>query len=156
VAVLAAALAAPVALLSGCTPADKRVTALRYVDDRPVLLIACPTLDADRITVYSTGVTPRVGWHADRITKDGVLPPEATLFEPPTGWTVTDQSLTTLDPGTTYEVALAGFRRSVPINFTTADLEALPKDRVLVGEPTGKAKVVTEKQFRATAEQECD
>jgi hypothetical protein len=143
-------------LLTACTPAPKPVTALRYVNNRPILLIACPTINSGRISLYVDDDSPSAAWRIDREATDVPLPTEVTLFETPPGWTVSEQSLTTLQPGVGYSVAMRGRSNSTPIRFTIANLAALRTGQVLVGKPTGPAKAVRESQFRATARNACD
>jgi hypothetical protein len=155
VAASAAALLAA-GLLAGCTPANKPVTALRWVNGHAVLLIACPTMPSDRISVYLNSGSPSTAWTIDRAAQAGGLPGQVTLFEAPGGWTVSDGSLTALQPGVRYDVWVLGHAKSVPITFTVADLTALAGDQVLVGEPASRSKVVSESTFRADAKKACD
>ena len=142
--------------LTGCTPAELPVTALSYVDGRPVLLIAdCAEFDTRRISVFTVGATPAARWRADR--EQGVAPEEVPLLELPQGWTVDEDTLTTFDPGTDYKVGTFGAsRRAVFIGFTVDQLEALSPGQVLVGEAVGKGKAVSASRFRSKAKKACD
>jgi hypothetical protein len=150
------ALAALTTLLAACTPADKPVTALRYGNNHPVLIIACPTIYPDRISLYTKGASPSAGWTIDRDATDTPLPTEVTLLETPPGWTASEHSLTALRPGAVYAVALFDRSNAVPITFTLDELAALRSGQVLIGEVASQRKAVRESKFRTTARNACD
>jgi hypothetical protein len=150
------ALAALTTLLAACTPADKPVTALRYVNNRPILLIACPTMYPHRISLFTEGASPAAAWRIDRDATDVPLPTEVTLLDTPPGWTASEQSLTALQPDAVYAVALYGRPNAVPITFTLDELAALRSGQVLIGEVASQRKAVSESKFRATAKHACD
>jgi hypothetical protein len=150
------ALAALTTLLAACTPADRPVTALRYLNNRPVLLIACPTMTPDRISMYNSSGSPMISWTINRGATDTPLPAEVTLLETPPGWAVSKQSLTVLQPGVEYSVAVSGRSNAVPITFTLGELAALRSGQVLIGEVAPQRNAVRESQFRATARDACD
>ncbi|PTA46163.1 hypothetical protein [Micromonospora sp. RP3T] len=146
---------ATVATVSACSPAAKRVTAMRQVDGQPTMLIVgCDTFDADRVSVSTEGVSPPMQWDTDRGTGGAV--DEVRLLQSPSGWTVDGQTLTAFQPGTEYTAsAFDSGHRTVAVRFTLAELAALLPDQVLVGEPGGKRKAVTEDAFRRAAKKSC-
>ncbi|MGC5306792.1 hypothetical protein [Micromonospora zamorensis] len=81
-----------VAGLSACSPAEKPVLALRLIDGQPTLLVAkCEVFTADRISVFTTGVTPTAKWAI--IRDGGGEVATVTLLESPSGWRLEQQSL---------------------------------------------------------------
>ncbi|WBB69526.1 hypothetical protein [Micromonospora sp. WMMD812] len=153
--VAALAAAATLGTLAACTPAAKRVAALRSVDGHPTLLVAaCDGFEADGVSVSTVGVTPRVQWDVDRDT--GAASTEVRLLQLPAGWTVTEGTLTAFEPGREYTVSAAdGGETSFPVHFTVEELAALAPDQVLVGEAAGERKAVTESEFRREAKESC-
>lgn len=146
--------------LSACTPADRPLTALRYVDGRPTLLVvACPDFQLDSLAVYPDGgpaaSASTIEWQILR--ESGAPPDQITLLgPPPTGWAAKQTSLTAFTPGQEYGVsAFDGADSAVPIHFTLADLEALAPGQVLVGKPASKRKAVSESTFRDDAGDSC-
>ncbi|MGV9211618.1 hypothetical protein ACTFTM_07125 [Micromonospora sp. RB23] len=147
--------AAALAGMSACSPADKEVLAVRAVDGRPVLLFAeCAVFELERISVFTIDPTPAASWTIDRMGDAEVT--SVTVFELPPGWTVDEQTLVAFDPAVEYSAAAYGTQRNaVPVHFTLDELTALGPEDVLVGEAAGRRKAVTETAFRKRAEKTC-
>jgi hypothetical protein len=156
---MAGALAAlaTLACLPACTPPEKAVTALRLVDGHPTLLIlSCSDFQIDSVSVYQDddSVSPRPVWRIRR--EGGPVPGQLRLLQTPAGWSATEESLSTLRPGTEYGIAaFAEARPAVPINFTLAELDALGPDQVLVGKSASRREAVSESAFRKKAKRSC-
>ncbi|NLT55518.1 MAG: hypothetical protein GXX79_13355 [Actinomycetales bacterium] len=140
---------------AGCTPADKKVAAVRSVNGHPTLLIApCAEADIDSISVYPIGSSERRWWTIDR--ESGSTPEAVTLLEVPPGWTARTEDLTRLEPGASYGVSAFGSpRHAASVQFTQEALAGLRPDQVLVGEPPSGWRVVSERAFRAEARKDC-
>ncbi|WFE49969.1 hypothetical protein [Micromonospora sp. WMMD1155] len=149
-----AALAA-LAGATACSPVDKPVLALRVVNEQPTLLVAeCGVFTADRISVFTIGVTPTKKW---AIIREGGAEAEAvTLLEPPPAWTVEQQTLATFEPAVEYAVTAYGDQTDADsVHFTLAQLTELGPDQVLVSDGGTKRKAVTETAFRDKAKKAC-
>ncbi|TQJ20723.1 hypothetical protein FBZ33_0926 [Micromonospora sp. A202] len=146
---------AALAGLTACSPADKPVIALRVVDGQPALVLAeCADFTADRISVYTIGVTPAASWTIDRDSGSEVT--SLTLLETPPDWHPAEQTLVAFDPNIEYSVAAYGNpRNAVPVRFTLAEVTGLGPEKVLVGGSAGKRKAVTETAFRDRAKKTC-
>ncbi|MBQ1047600.1 hypothetical protein KBX50_03730 [Micromonospora sp. C51] len=141
--------------LVACTPAAKRVTALRNVDGHPTLLLAaCDTFEADGLLVSTVDPSPWKQWNVDRGAGEAVE--EVRLLQLPPGWVTADETLTALQPDTEYTViAFDSGKTSFPVRFVLTDLVALAPDQVLIGEAAGKRRAVTESDFRSLASKSC-
>ncbi|MEH1165370.1 hypothetical protein V6V47_08280 [Micromonospora sp. CPCC 205539] len=154
---VAGALVALAALLglTACSPAEKPVSALRVVDGQPALVLAqCSVFTADRISVSTTDATPSESWTIDRGGATEVT--AVTLLQPPSGWTVGEQSLVALKPDVEYALAASGRQNDAEtVHFTLAEVTGLGPEQVLVGDGGSKRKAVTETAFRDRAKKVC-
>jgi hypothetical protein len=152
---------ATLATLAGCSPAAKPVTALRLVDGHPTLLVAkCDDANIDAVSVFTgDGATITEAWRArdPRLPAEtGAPPDEIRLLEAPSGWSVSDDSLTTFAPGVDYTATAYGSPGDAfPIDFTLEKLAALDPGQVLAGESNNEATAMSEKDFRDNAEDAC-
>ncbi|GIJ02329.1 hypothetical protein [Spirilliplanes yamanashiensis] len=149
------ALAALAGLLSACTPAPSGLGAMRLVDGRPALALApCDAVTVDSISAYSLGVEPAERWH---IESGSAKPPaDVLLLDAPTGWTVTERTLTGFADDREYSVsAFADTTKLAPVYFTPAKLKALAPGQVLVGTIARSSKAVDESDWLASAEKSC-
>ncbi|MEU1642361.1 hypothetical protein [Micromonospora zamorensis] len=146
---------AALAGLSACSPADKPVLALRVLDGQPTLFVAeCAVFTADRISVFTIGVTPTAKWAI--IREGGEKVATVTLLEPPSGWRLEQQSLVAFEPDIVYSVAAYGDQnKAESVNFTLAQVSELRPDQVLVSDGGTKRKAVTETAFRDRARKAC-
>ncbi|MFI6268560.1 hypothetical protein [Micromonospora zamorensis] len=146
---------AALAGLSACSPADKPVLALRVLDGQPTLLVAeCAVFTADRISVFTIGVTPTAKWAI--IREGGEKVATVTLLESPSGWRLEQQSLVAFERDIVYSVAAYGDQnKAESVHFTLAQVSELRPEQVLVSDGGTKRKAVTETAFRDRARKAC-
>lgn len=146
---------AALAGLSACSPADKPVLALHVADGRLTLLVAeCDVFTAERMSVFTIGLTPTQKWTIARA--DGEKVAAVTLLELPPGWRVAEQTLATFEPDIEYAVSASGDQTNADsVNFTVAQVTELGPGQVLVSEGGTKQKAVTETAFRDRAKKAC-
>jgi hypothetical protein len=143
--------------LSGCTPADLPMTALRSINGQPTLLVlSCKDFHATRIRVYTVVADPPRAWTIDWSAKPA--PPQVTLLTTPAGWTPSEHTLTEFTRGTEYSVSAYSSTRphAIGIDFTIEELDKLLPGQVLVGESGSRRHAVAESTFRADAQDACN
>ena len=107
-------------------------------------------LDARRTGPRPTKYTGYFDWTVRSSRPDRLT--EITMFAPPpAGWSIGENAITTLQPGVTYSVSGFGQANALPVRFTTADLDGLNADRVLVGAGPGRTKIVSRPDFGGEA-----
>ncbi|MGC4868324.1 hypothetical protein ACLQ3B_23160 [Micromonospora sp. DT53] len=165
----------PLLLLTACTPPDEPIVALAVQDGRPVgVLVTCYDRDAN-IRVYENGHQGEPGkrslirWSIGGPPASEVV--EVTLLgQPPEGWEVDEpvdfpgpepgvevdvESLTELRPGATYTLNGSSRRKSIPVDFTLADLPRIGPDQVLAPRGHDSTTVVSRESFLRKARDKC-
>jgi hypothetical protein len=147
--------------LAGCGPPSRPLTAIRARDGQPVVLLAgCADFKIDDVSIVpESGDSTAVDNGPYRaLNRTGSVVPDSMIFfdQPPAGWSVSQGVLTELAPDKTYNLmAYARADQTVPITFTSADLNALGPDEVLIGKLPGGHRKVTESDFRRRAKDSC-
>lgn len=146
--------------LSGCTPADEPVTALRNVDGHPTLLIvSCSEVQIDRVSVFGEGSTQNGTFQSGPKWTVGDLRRqiggEVRLLDPSTSLPVVEGDLTEFTPGAEYTVAAYGDPDTIPIRFTVEEVAALAPGQVLVAPRPGERKAVSQSTFEKKARESC-
>jgi hypothetical protein len=141
-----------------------RLVAVMMRDGKPTMIVVSCDSRLGVASVYvddpapspSPGSSPMglVSWQVisdspARVTEMVMLDP------PPSGWRVDEDEIRELIPGVHY--AADGIR-SFPVRFTTADLEKLDDDEVLVDDDVRDRdnKVITRSRFESSAKDSCD
>lgn len=143
--------------VSGCTPASNRILALRLVDGRPTLLVAaCGESELRTVSVFVDNDTDTDTSSWTITHRSGSVPSVITLLDPLPGWEIQEKSLTRLRPEVRYRVGGYGAGADAfPLTFTLARLSQLGSREVLVADPKSEWKVVSEKEFRDGAREDC-
>ncbi|MFD0375700.1 hypothetical protein [Streptomyces sp. NPDC127112] len=147
-------------LVVGCSPAPKSTLAVERTEEGKarVLIAPCPEYDALQFSIFSKGGS--VGFHSWAISNNAMRGQlaEIELFSAPTGWSVTEEGLKSIDAAESYTIHLDGSVRGRgldgKISFTPDRFEALKPGQVLVRDGKG-AKTVKKSEFMKKDSDRC-
>jgi hypothetical protein len=145
-------------VLSGCSPAASRQLAIRVVNGAVEFVFApCPNERVHDVLIKEENESNFRVWQASG-GPDAPVMSSIQLFHTPQGWITGSNTLSSLEPGKSYQgILYSGATRTSELgSITTAAIEALDDGRVLgPGESSYKATPMSMSDFQRTAVTDC-
>jgi hypothetical protein len=149
-------------VLNGCGDSGVPAAGLTVIDGRATIVFASCSNRYANVGIYvahtqdAAAASPAppsasAGYLDWNVRSDAPRPfTEIPIFGPaPSGWSIAEHSISSLQPGVTYSLTGTGQANAVPVSFTADDLSRLDATHVLVGSGPNGSKIITRNEFNA-------